>query len=205
MLPRIGYAQVVPEDGPANPEHATASAAIARATARSRIELNTVETTMMSNVAAANGSGSPLALSIRMSGCRARATVVRSGRRSIPSSRSARAPYAMKPTSSSPLRQPISRMRRSPSGRRSWRRGSCSTTEARSRLRGCDARVVRIPARGVPRLLVIGIDTVDTPCLVLGSRGRSARSVCATRTHVMSSIRSRATRAHSAVSSPTTI
>ncbi len=56
-------------------------------------------------------------------------------------------------------------------------------------LNGCNAGILRIPASAVPRLLVVGIDTADTPRFALGSRGRSARSVWATQTHVMSSIR----------------
>jgi hypothetical protein len=56
-------------------------------------------------------------------------------------------------------------------------------------LHGCVARVQWVPARGVTRLLVVGIDLADAPRFTLGSLGRSARSLRATRTHVMSSIR----------------
>lgn len=72
-------------------------------------------------------------------------------------------------------------------------------------LHGCNAGVAWVPASGVPRSFVVGIDTGDAPRFALGSLGRSVRSVWATQTHVMSSIRWSATRAHWAVWSSTTI
>ncbi len=189
MVPRIGYAEVVPEDGPANPEYANSLG-------RDCSSDSTIE-----DRAQHHGDDDDVE---RIGRERERIAVG-------PVDSNVRVPRASDGGSFGQEIDPFEPIRTRPVCDEASQRVAVPAADIKNAaiaewqeimaaeqlfdhrgafaLRGCNARVAGIPARGIPRLLVIGIDTADTPRFTLGSRGRSARSARATQAHVMSSIR----------------